>query len=355
MKDGNGLWLGWGLGDWSHNPDGSDRDNTVRRAKGYMRAMFSNYAGHLSNTNVFDQEMYDVVCIMQDKLVARPMNAFVLVPGRFARGVLDLITQQAMGFKKMPKVLPVIFTVEGHLSDMWHGPAASIASALEGEGKALWRPTGYDCAKLPFNNKDGVEQLRKLVASTVFEDKKTFPGGTPFGLIGFSQGGMIVSEFMQQHVLPTSGSLHWRLPDFKRGLGIGNPRREFGKMCPWNDNPPPGDTGGIMDKLFVTTGTEIADRWQENANDRDMFAVNGRDKSSRDKTAIAKIITENAWGSPAGIFARVLALFGDPVGEGFAAIKASFDAIMFLASNPNPHYSTVAEPGDYNWMRGVAA
>lgn len=43
------------------------------------------------------------------------------------------------------------------------------------------------------------------------------------------------------------------------------------------------------------------------------------------------------------------------VGEGFAAVKAAFDAIMFLSANPNPHYSTFATPGDVEWMRGVAA
>jgi hypothetical protein len=32
--------------------------------------------------------------------------------------------------------------------------------------------------------------------------------------------------------------------------------------------------------------------------------------------------------------------------EAMPAIKAAFSAIFFLASNPNPHYSTVSEPGD---------
>jgi hypothetical protein len=154
-------------------------------------------------------------------------------------------------------------------------------------------------------------------------------------------------------VLPNNGSLHWRLKDFKRGLALGNPRREFGKICEWADNPPPADTGGIMDKLFVTTGTVVENLWRENANVGDLFAQNTRDDAGKDKTAIAKIICENSWISPSGIFARVLALFGNPVGEGFAAIKAIYDAIMFAASNPNPHYSTIAEPGDYEWMRAV--
>ena len=366
----NGVWVGWGLGDWSHHPDGRDNDPTVRRAKAYMRAMFRSYAGNLADTNKFDEQMYDVVCMMQDKLVARPMNSYKLVEGRFIRGVLDLPTQLAMGFKKpVPGVAkrPIIFTVEGHLSNMFVGPAASCAETLQNQGVCWWKPVWYDCASLPFKNKSGVDSLvdqlrRNDIEGPPIDMNKPdgpkvmwpFPIGTPWGIEGFSQGGMIVSEFMQQHVLPTNGVLHFRLNDFKRGLGIGNPRREFGKMAPWNDNPPPRDTGGIMDKLFVTTGTPIADRWQENANDRDMFAVNGTDAASKNKTAIAKIITENSWfGGQAAIFARVLAIFGNVPAEAVGVLKASISAIMFLASNPNPHYTTIAEPGDIEWMRGV--
>lgn len=364
----NGVWIGWMLGDWSHNFDGTDADPTVRRAKAYMRAMFRSYAGGLADTNKFDQQMQDVVGIMQDKLVARPMTSVVLRPGNFIHGVLDLPTQQAMGFKKLVFTLPIIFTVEGHLSDMFVGPAASNAQILEAQHVCHAKPVAYASGDLPFNNKSGVEALVKMFQGNAIEGPPAdprnpdgpkimwpFPVGTNWGVVGFSQGAMVVSDFMRSEVLAPTGRCHNRLASFRRGLGIGNPFRERGKMCRWNDNPPPADTGGIMDKLFVTTGTVIADRWEENANDGDMFACNGTDQAAKDKTAIAKIITQNGWGGTAGIFARVLALFGNPVGEGFAAIKAAFDAIIFLARNPNPHYSTVAEPGDIEFMRGVGA
>lgn len=344
----NGVWVGWGLG------DNSATDMTVRNIKKYMRAMFKSYAGNLADTNLFDQQMYDVVCIMQDKLVARPMNATVLVVGQFARGVLDLPTQQAMGYKKVKPILPVIFTVEGHMSNMWEGPAAFCAKELQIQGVCYWQPVGYDCLSLPFKNDDGVNSLRQLLGGQVLPDGTPFPTGTNWGIEGFSQGGMVVSKFMEQHVL--TGDLAWRLPSFKRGLGLGNPNRERGKMAPWNDNPPGPASGGIMDHLFVTTGTAIADKWQENANVGDMFSDNGTDDASKDKTAIAKIITENSWiGGDAAIFARVIKIFGNIPAGAFGALKASIEAIMFLAKNPNPHYGTVAEPGDIEWMRGVAA
>lgn len=309
---------------------------------------------------------------MQDKLVAKPMNATVLVPGNFIRGVLDLNTQLAMGFKKPAPDLrrPIIFTVEGHMSDMFVGPAANNAEILQGQGVCWWKPVWYDCTSLPFNNKSGVEALVDMLSRTEIEGPQLpngsyimwpFPAEMPWGIEGFSQGGMVVSEFMEKEVLAPNGRCHFRLAAFKRGLGIGNPRREFRKMASWNDNPPPVDTQGIMGDMngvgtFVTTGTAIEGKWAENANDGDMFGVNTRDGAGMDKTAIAKIITENSWiGGEAAIFARVLNLFANLPAGAFNAIKAIISAIMFLAKNPNPHYATVAEPGDIEWMRGVSS
>jgi hypothetical protein len=101
-------------------------------------------------------------------------------------------------------------------------------------------------------------------------------------------------------------ALTWRLKDFKRGLGLGNPRRERGKLAPWAVSGSAPDSGGIMDHLFVTTGTVIADRWQENAHAGDMFADNGTDAASHDKTLIAKVITEGTFSSVAGALLKVM-------------------------------------------------
>jgi hypothetical protein len=251
---------------------------------------------------------------------------------------------------------PVIFTVEGHMSNMWFGPCASVASTLQSQGVAYWQPVGYNQNALPFDNKSGVRSLTDLLGSTALPDGTPFPPGTPWGIVGFSQGAMVVSDFMAQHIL--SGDLNWRLKDFKRGLCFGNPRRETNKECSWAQNPVKAGTEGIMGAggLFVTTGTPIQDKWAEHANHGDMFAENAEDKEGLNKTAIARIITENSWvGGQTAILARVLSLLGNMPGESLPAIMAAVSAIMFLAANPNPHYSTVADPGDVQWMRGVGA
>jgi hypothetical protein len=252
---------------------------------------------------------------------------------------------------------PVIFTVEGHQSNMWFGPCADNARLLQQQGVAYWQPVGYESNDLPFDNPSGVQALTDLFSSTVLPDGTPFPTGTRCGIEGFSQGAMVVSDFLEQKVLPVNAPLHWRLPDIKRTLCLGNPRREFGKCVPWSPKPPPANTGGIMvHREFVTTGTALEGRHAENCNNGDLFSVNTNDKAGWDKEAIAKIITENSWiGGDAAIFARVVKLIGNVPGEAIPAIMALISAIKFLAANPNPHYTTIAEPGDVEFMRGVAA
>ncbi len=252
---------------------------------------------------------------------------------------------------------PILFTVEGHMSNMWFGPCADNARRLQQEGVAYWQPVWYDCNRLPFDNPSGVRSLTHLVGSHTLPDGTPFPPGTPWGGIGFSQGAMVWCDFLEQQVLPENAPLHWRLKDLKRSLCLGNPRREFGKCAPWADNPPPKDTSGILlSGQFVTTGTEIEHIHAENANIKDLFAQNTNDKAGWNKEAIARVVTENSWvGGQTAILARALAIIGNVPAELIPVIRSIVQAIMFLASNPNPHYTTIAEPGDVEWMRGVAA
>lgn len=336
----NGIYVGLGEGDTS---------DEVTKVKALLKRKFTPARNTLDDGPLFTPALTAEIRRVQGVYTAEGK------PGapKYILGVINLEFKYDVGLLARPvKARPVIFTVEGHLSNMWLGPCASTASALEQQGLIKWQPTGYDCGALPFNNKDGVEQLRINVADT-----NILPVGTNWGGVFFSQGAMVGSEFMMQHVLPENGSLHWRLPTFRRGLAFGNPRREKDKVCAWAQNPPKAGTEGIMGdgELFVTTGTAIEGLWAEHPNKGDMFAENGTDKEGLDKTAIARIITENSWaGGQAGILARVLALLGNIPGESLPAIMAAVSAIMFLAANPNPHYSTTAEPGDINWMRGVA-
>ena len=352
-----GQYVGLGLGD--HSP-------VVVQLKALLKRKFTPARNTLDNGDEFTQALVDEVIRIQKIYVAEGK------PGakRYVQGVVNLEFKYDVGLLKRPDPpKPIIFTVEGHMSNMWMGPCADTASQLEQQGVSHWKPVGdWDTQALPFKNGTGVEALYRQLSSARIEGGPIdprypdgpkimwpFPPSHPWGGIAFSQGAMVFCEFMWKYVLPPTAPLHYRLNGFKRGLMFGNPRRAKDAVCSWAQSPPSPGTHGIMDKLFDANAEGVGDRWAEHPNDQDMFAEVGDDAAGKDQTAIAKIITENKWFGTATLTARIMALFGNPVGDGYGAVMAMIDAIMFLASNPNPHYGTFATPGDVEWMRGVAA
>ncbi|MFV8232314.1 hypothetical protein [Mycolicibacterium fortuitum] len=344
-----------------------DRSPEIVKIKALLKRKFTPARNTLDDGDLFTPELTAEVRRIQGIYSAEGK------PGapHYIPGVVNVEFKYDVGLLKRPDpVLPIVFTQEGHQSNMFFGPCASTAGQLEQQGVCRWKPIGdWNTSALPFD-KSGVDAWVRQLSRHEIEGPPVdpnnpngpkvmwpFPPGTPWGGIGFSRGAKDFCDFMTQYVIPVNAPLHYRLADFRRGLAFGNPRRGKDAICAWAIDPPDPGTSGIMqDRLFDAVALGIGDRWAENANDDDMFAEVGDDAAGKDQTAIAKIITENSWtGGPLSLFSRVLALFGNPVGEGFAAVKAAFDAIMFLAANPNPHYSTFATPGDAEWMRGVAA
>lgn len=339
----------------------ADQGDTVASVIDYVRRMYTPARTNVPPGRVFTRAL--------ETEIRREQQAFVdqgkLKLTDFIPGIVDLDWKYASGYLKKPpagpKVWhgPVVFTVEGHMSNMWVGPSASIGATMQAEGRAFWQPVGYDCLSLPFKNEDGVRQLYALLSGNALVNADTgqvladFSPGTPWTITGFSQGAMVVSQFMKQHVIPESGALHYRLKDFVWGYCFGNPNRGRNAMVPWNDNPPAVDTSGIMlDELFDAVALGIGDRWGETANVGDMFADCTNDAAGQDKAAIAKIVTRNSWtGGPVALTARVLSIFKDLPAGAFNAIRATVSAIIFLAKNPNPHYGTIAEPGDLQSFR----
>lgn len=352
-----GQYIGLGLG---------DRSPEVVKAKAKLKAKFTPARNTLDDGDLFtlalDMEVRRVQVIYAEQgREGAP---------RYIPGVINLEFKYDLGIlTRPPKPKPIIFTLEGHQSNMFFGPCATVASTLEQQGVCHWKPVWYDNDDIPFKNQYGRDALNAQLAADWIEGGPVDPNnpdgpkmmwdfrlGINHGIVSFSQGAMIVSEVMMNDILPANGKSHHRLASFKRGLAFGNPRRERGACAPWAQSPPDPNSHGIMDVLFEASKTAVKDRWMEHPNDDDMFAEVTDDAMSKDQTAIAKIITEgDFFGGQLAIWRRVLAIFGNPVGEGAAALMASFDAIMFLAANPNPHYSTYATGEDIEWMRGVAA
>jgi len=334
----NGVWVGWGLGDHS------SADSTVQRAKAYMRRMYRSYAGNLADTNVYDQQTQDAVKEMQNRLVADGK----LKVGEFILGVLDLATQYAMGFKKpTAPILPIIFTVEGHMSNMWSGPCADTARVLEDQGVCRWQPIGYNSNALPFDNDSGVKELERLVSMTTLENGVKFPAGTPWGIMGYSQGGMVVSEFYMTRI--RTGPLTWRAPDLKRACCYANPSREKGQVADWAFTPNMNmNSQGLWDTRMVNTPPVWREVWRHG----DIFSENEINDAGEDKTAICKIVCNEWVRGQDSIFHQILELGTNPPAEAFAIMQAILSGVLFLG-NTSPHYSPFDIGGGIEWMRGV--
>jgi hypothetical protein len=62
---------------------------------------------------------------------------------RYIPGVVNVEFKYDVGLLKRPDpVKPIIFTVEGHMSNMFFGPCAQTAGELEQEGFVHWKPVG---------------------------------------------------------------------------------------------------------------------------------------------------------------------------------------------------------------------
>jgi len=338
----NGAWAGWGLGDHSI------KDFTVQRAKDYMRRAYRSYAGGLADTNIFDQQMQDVVVEMQNRLV----KSGQLTAGKFLLGVLDLPTQYAMGFKRLPPLevkRPVVVTVEGHMSNMWAGPCADTAQQLENEGVCWHQPTGYNNGKIPFDNKSGVEAVAENFRHERLPSGRPFPRGTKCGLFGYSQGGIIITQFWQQYLQPGQ-ELAWRTPDLKVVLAYANPCREKNAQAEWSKPGGYGkDTQGLSPDRMVNTPSF----WQEIGKRGDLFADNDDDEDGRIKSAVYEMVMGNFFKGPVSILATLTRTLQQPASMILPIFTSIYQGIKFLAANPNPHYSPFMLDGGLNYARAA--
>lgn len=308
-----GVWVGLGIGDVSQE---------VRAIKAFMRKKFS-YAKDLKDTSLYDEQMVNAVTEMQ----ARYAKAGQI--GLHTPGIVNVETKYAMGFLPRPMLpKPVLFTVEGHMSNMWFGPCAETARILEQQGICKWQPVGYDSTSLPFNNRSGIDELRRLLA-----DRTLLPPGTPWGLAIFSQGGIIGSSVWLDYIAPATGSLHWRRSSWRGTLAFGNPYRELNTVAEWVQDPPRPNTHGISNVRMTNTPPQ----WKEVARRGDLYTeVDANSEATEHKTAIYMAV-QNQWsGHPDSLLNQMLELTQRPAPEFLAMVQAIANGAMFLG-NMSPH------------------
>lgn len=329
-----GAWVGLGLGDSSEE---------VRRIKRHMRTKFS-YARTLADTPLFDAEMTAAVAEMQ----RRYADAGRLTS--YTPGVINVETKYVMGFLPRPlRARPIVFTVEGHMSNMWVGPCAFIGSLLEQEGLCHHQPVGYNSTALPFDNASGVAELLRLLSRDHLGPNNAwpFPPDLPWFLLGFSQGAIITGKTWLDHLRPaTPGTLLAARRDrLSRAISFGDPYREKDVIAEWVPDPPRRGTQGISDRRMDNTPPW----WKVHSRRGDLYSENPDDEVGLNRTAIYKIAAENSWtGGPASILARLgKDLFANPVDGIYDIARAIIGGVLFLG-NMAPHGGyDLAPPTDY--------
>jgi hypothetical protein len=322
MKIG-GAWVGWGLGDES---------DEIARFKAFMRGKFS-YAKALTADGIFDDATLAAVLDMQRRYVAAGKIGS-------ASGIIDWRTKVVSGFLKPAQPVdtrPLLFTVCGTGVPWWGpGPDSDVARAVEGRWR--WQPVGYPAQPFPMNPS---VQAGRLELIRLFELHRARIEKYGAGLIGFSQGAIVICETWLDDVLSETGRLRWAKSSILKAATFGSPMREAGKV--WADEgalPASPTSHGIADRLMVNTPTW----WRDYAHKGDLYAEVEGD-AGEFKTAIYKIVMgARIMQGPDSILAQVLELTQAPATEAIAAMQAILKAGMFFVKGTGPHLNYDTRP-----------
>lgn len=335
----DGEWVGYGPG---------DDDPKIAELKVFMRRKFAAYASVLDpDSTEYTDTMVRVVKEMQSRY------------GLPATGIIDYATQVKMGFidpgPEPMAVLPVMFTVEGHMSNMFAGPVADTAGTLEREGVCRHQPTGYNNGAIPFDNNSGVVELARLVGLETLDNGAPFPAGTPFSLGIFSQGAIVGFDFYVDYLLPGK-PLNWRLKDLRGVLAYGNPCRGEGSIAPWArpwvDDL---DTFGLdpYRRFGIDNFPAKPDNWMDVYREGDIFAENTDDTIGEIKAAVYQAVARgDLFSDPYSLAIQIADIFLMPFEQVWSIIMAIVSGVTFLGTgDDNPHYSPYDIGGGIDWMR----
>jgi hypothetical protein len=230
------------------------------------------------------------------------------------------------------------------MSDMWSGPVAGTAEALEAEGRVTHLPTGYDDGAIPFDNKSGSDELANRV--------QTFaPPGTKHVIAGFSQGAMVVTDYLI-NIIGTPAE-----DDILGVLYYGNPTRSRGSVAPWSraQAGPPENAGMDPKVRFDVLGLKPKFPVMDVYRKGDMFSDNEPTEEGALKSACYEAIARSDFfGNQFSIAAEIAQAFVKPVDFVIATFEAIFSALGFLANQGNnPHYSPFDISGGIDWVRSI--
>lgn len=308
----------------------NDKNESVRQWRIVMAKRFAGYArtvGDLpTDTDVFGpraqawQKEYE-------RRIGRPQD-----------GVVSDDDLRALGIP-VPELKPLYISVEGHMSDMFIGPAVGVGQQLESEGLVQLQPTGYDNTTIPFDNESGVQEVVRF-----FRDPVLMPKGRKFCISGFSQGQIVTGEFYLRYLFPEGAEFHDRMDDWICSLEMGAPYREKDQHAPWIPDPPKAGTQGISGTRLY--GGNWNDRLQYVVRTGDLYTENTDDHVGQIKTTVYDLVQ----GDPKGILLELVKAGITPTPEVLSIIQAVMSGGLFLF-NMGPHGTYDLGPA-IDWARG---
>jgi hypothetical protein len=308
---------------WTPPQNVGDHDPTIVDAKKALRRY--SYGQNLGETDEYTVEFG--VALRQFQANRHTQVSFGQVPGPDLNltGVLDWATKKQLGILPNPPKKPVIFTVAGHVGDMFTGPAYLTAKWLEDNGLARVQPVGYDNVAIPFNTGTGISELLRLI-----NDPAVLPPGTNWALGGHSQGAIVTSTVLENNIRSGVG---WPWDHFKGGVAWGNPWREEGVVASFVADPPDPDTEGLSERRIVNTPST----WQEVARTGDLYSATKHGAPETEmKRAVYQAVAESRIFGVDTLSEQIGQLVTNFGPEVWAVFIAIVEAIGF-AVNQDPH------------------
>lgn len=354
VNDANGNWIGLGVGDVDSPATKGNAPNgdaiTLLTGKLHDRYQWARDLG------VVQQPNYDLVVAQAvEQFCQRTGLPIIRDPSGYA--VANLAIRQRLGSYPPPApILPIMFTVGGHTSNMFFGPVADTATQLESEGHCRHQPIGYNNGPIPFDNSSGENELARLVGATVMDNGVPFPVGTKWVLGIFSQGAIVGFDFWVNHLAPGK-PLEWREADLLGVLAYGNPCRQTNSIAPWAVGwvTKKGTHGLDPYRRFGLPGFPVKPyNWMDVYREGDIFAENGDDDASKARAAVYEAVARgDLFSDPISLAFQISRLFHRPLEEIWAIIEAIISGVVFVGDKPNPHYSPYDISGGVSWVRSL--
>lgn len=239
------------------------------------------------------------------------------------------------------KLKPLYISVEGHMSDMFIGPAVGIGQQMEREGLVQLQPTNYVNNTLPFQSDTGVAENARF-----FLDPVLMPPNRKAVISGFSEGDIVVSRFLNRHVINPAGQFHHRLNDIIAVLEMGAPYRPkdcLGDAVLQPDSPKAG-TGGISPEWLQVDA--LGDRLAYLVRHGDMYTETPFDKPGQLQRSVYSLVAAS---DPSALLFEFLAVGINPTAEVMNIAQAILRGTLFVF-DMRPHGGYDLGPAT-DWMR----